>query len=98
MTPLTDEKSFDTLYQDFEEILEDYCGRQSPELEYDWEGEEVKISIDELDDKGKEHAEEIVKSLENLQIAGSKPYFYEEVDKENKHNLNYKIGVLRLDS
>ena len=52
----------------------------------------------ELDDKGKEHAEEIVKSLENLQIAGSKPYFYEEVDKENKHNLNYKIGVLRLDS
>ena len=96
MTPLTDEKSFDTLYQDFEEILEDYCSRQSPELEYDWEGEEIKIG--DWDDKGKEHAEEIVKSLENLKIAGSKPYFYEEVDKENKHNLNYKIGVLRLDS
>ena len=89
-------KSFDTLYQDFEEILEDYCSRQSPELEYDWEGEEIKIG--DWDDKGKEHAEEIVKSLENLQIAGSKPYFYEEPDKENKSNRNYKIGVLRLDS
>ena len=54
MTPLTDEKSFDTLYQDFEEILEDYCSRQSPELEYDWEGEEIKIV--DWDDKGKEHA------------------------------------------
>ena len=28
MTPLTDEKSFDTLYQDFEEILEDYIIKQ----------------------------------------------------------------------
>ena len=97
MTPLeTDTRSFDLLYQHMGQIVEEYCTSQSPELDFDWDGDE--ISIGDYDDKGKEHAEEIVKSLENLQIAGSKPYFYEEVDKENKHNLNYKIGVLRLDS
>ena len=56
MTELTDERSFDTLYQDFEEILQDYSSRQSPELEYDWEGEEIKIG--DWDDKGKVHRSE----------------------------------------
>jgi len=98
MTPLeTDTRSFDLLYQHMGQIVEEYCTSQSPELDFDWEGDEVVLF--DYDDKGKEHAEEIMKNLENADlIAGTKPSFYEEVDKENKNNLKYLIGVLRLDS
>ena len=41
----------------------------------------------------------IIKILQKADlIAGGKPYFYEEPDKENETKLNYKIGMLKLDS
>ena len=86
-----------TLYSDMENVIQDYCDRQSPELEFDWAGDEIIIA--DYDERGREHAEEIIKILQKADlIAGGKPYFYEEPDKENNKKLNYKIGMLKLDS
>ena len=43
-----------TLYSDMENVIQDYCDRQSPELEFDWAGDEIIIA--DYDERGREHA------------------------------------------